>query len=82
MQSLPYHKNQKPEDLQKALDDGKKGLENWRAWMPALNDGGSEMAIVKTFGVMVIVGILIFIGVVTIGGMAVYSKQSSFLCQL
>ena len=36
------------------------------------------MAIAKTFAVMVIVGIVIFVGLVTLGGMAVYSKQSSF----
>lgn len=36
------------------------------------------MAIMKTFAAMVVVGIVVFIGLVTAGGMAVYSKQSSF----
>ncbi len=36
------------------------------------------MAVARTFAVVVIVGILILIGAVTVGGMAVYSKQSSF----
>ncbi len=36
------------------------------------------MAVVKSFGVILAVGLLIFIAVVSIGGMAVYSKQSSF----
>jgi len=36
------------------------------------------MAIVKTFSVIVVVGAVIFVGAVMIGGMAVYSKQSSF----
>lgn len=36
------------------------------------------MAIAKTLSVIIVVGILIFIGLVTLGGMAVYSKQSGF----
>jgi len=36
------------------------------------------MAIAKTFSVVVIAGVLIFIGAVMLGGMAVYSTQSSF----
>jgi nitrate/TMAO reductase-like tetraheme cytochrome c subunit len=36
------------------------------------------MAFVKTFTVIVVVGIVIFVSVVMLGGMAVYSKQSSF----
>jgi nitrate/TMAO reductase-like tetraheme cytochrome c subunit len=36
------------------------------------------MALAKTFSLIVNVGVLIFVGAVTVGGMAVYSKQSSF----
>ncbi|MEW6111427.1 MAG: NapC/NirT family cytochrome c [Thermodesulfobacteriota bacterium] len=36
------------------------------------------MALARTFTVVIIAGVLIFIGAVTLGGMAVYSKQSSF----
>jgi len=36
------------------------------------------MAIAKTFSVVVIAGVLIFIGAVMLGGRAVYSTQSSF----
>jgi nitrate/TMAO reductase-like tetraheme cytochrome c subunit len=36
------------------------------------------MAVARTLSLVVIAGILIFIVVVTLGGMAVYSKQSSF----
>ena len=56
----------------------RKDWRNWRVWAQALNERGSQMAVAKAFGVIVIVGILIFIAVVSIGGMAVYSKQSSF----
>lgn len=36
------------------------------------------MAVAKTLSIIIILGILIFVGAVTLGGMAVYSKQSSF----
>jgi nitrate/TMAO reductase-like tetraheme cytochrome c subunit len=36
------------------------------------------MAIARTFAVIIIAGVVIFVGAVTLGGMAVYSKQSSF----
>ncbi len=36
------------------------------------------MAIARTVGVIILAGIVIFIVAVTLGGMAVYSKQSSF----
>ncbi|HTY22708.1 MAG TPA: NapC/NirT family cytochrome c [Desulfomonilaceae bacterium] len=36
------------------------------------------MAIARTFAVIIVAVILIFVGAVTLGGMAVYSKQSSF----
>ena len=36
------------------------------------------MAVARTFSLIVIVGVLIFVGAVSLGGMAVYSKQSSF----
>jgi nitrate/TMAO reductase-like tetraheme cytochrome c subunit len=36
------------------------------------------MAVARTFTLIVIIGVLIFVGAVTLGGMAVYSKQSSF----
>jgi len=36
------------------------------------------MALAKTFAVIIIVGIVMFVGAVMLGGMAVYSKQSSF----
>jgi len=36
------------------------------------------MAIARTFGLIVFLGALVFVGLVTLGGMAVYSKQASF----
>ena len=36
------------------------------------------MAVAKTFGLIIVVGVIVFIGAVTLGGMAVYSKQSGF----